>query len=166
MGAQGLSKLEANYVQMGYNIGGIFGSILMGMLLDQMRMATVIKFIYAGILIALCCLSISPTVALLALSAVGCGLFIVGGQSALYGLAAMYYPTEMRGTGVGAAVAIGRIGSFAGPLFAGFLLSLGQSATIVIGSSIPVILIAAISALLLVRKPKQAVQLAHSQSTT
>ncbi|BBF76122.1 putative hydroxycinnamate transporter [Acinetobacter ursingii] len=72
----------------------------------------------------------------------------------------------MRGTGVGAAVAIGRIGSFAGPLFAGFLLSLGQSATIVIGSSIPVILIAAISALLLVRKPKQAVQLAHSQSTT
>jgi hypothetical protein len=36
--------------------------------------------------------------ALLALSAVGCGLFIVGGQSALYGLAAMYYPTEMRGT--------------------------------------------------------------------
>ena len=166
MGAQGLSKLEANYVQMGYNIGGIFGSILMGMLLDQMRIATVIKFIYAGILIALCCLSISPTVALLALSAVGCGLFIVGGQSALYGLAAMYYPTEMRGTGVGAAVAIGRIGSFAGPLFAGFLLSLGQSATIVIGSSIPVILIAAISALLLVRKPKQAVQLAHSQSTT
>ncbi|MBJ9985343.1 3-(3-hydroxy-phenyl)propionate transporter MhpT [Acinetobacter sp. S40] len=166
MGAQGLSKLEANYVQMGYNVGGIFGSILMGMLLDKMRMGSVIKFIYAGILVALCCLSISPTVALLALSAVGCGLFIVGGQSALYGLAAMYYPTEMRGTGVGAAVAIGRIGSFAGPLFAGFLLSLGQSATIVIGSSIPVILIAAISALLLVRKPKQAVQLAHSQSTT
>lgn len=164
MGAQGLSKLEANYVQMGYNIGGIFGSILMGMLLDKMRMSSVIKFIYAGILVALCCLSISPTVALLALSAVGCGLFIVGGQSALYGLAAMYYPTEMRGTGVGAAVAIGRIGSFAGPLVAGFLLSLGQSSTIVIGSSIPIILIAAISALMLVRKPKQAVNLVESPS--
>lgn len=164
MGAQGLSKLEANYVQMGYNIGGIFGSILMGMLLDKMRMSSVIKFIYAGILVALCCLSISPTVALLALSAVGCGLFIVGGQSALYGLAAMYYPTEMRGTGVGAAVAIGRIGSFAGPLVAGFLLSLGQTSTIVIGSSIPIILIAAISALMLVRKPKQAVNLVESPS--
>ncbi|MGH1401906.1 MAG: 3-(3-hydroxy-phenyl)propionate transporter MhpT, partial [Acinetobacter tandoii] len=61
-------------------------------------------------------------------------------------------------------VAVGRIGSFAGPLLAGFLLSLGQSATIVIGSSIPVILIAAISALMLVRKPKQPVQLI--QSTT
>lgn len=164
MGAQGLTKLQANYVQMGYNVGGIFGSILMGMMLDKMRMSFVIKFIYLGILVSLCCLSFSPTVAVLALSAVGCGLFIVGGQSALYGLAAIYYPTEMRGTGVGAAVAVGRIGSFAGPLLAGFLLSLGQSATIVIGSSIPVILIAAISALMLVRKPKQPVQLI--QSTT
>ncbi|TCB66363.1 3-(3-hydroxy-phenyl)propionate transporter MhpT [Acinetobacter sp. ANC 4178] len=164
MGAQGLTKLQANYVQMGYNVGGIFGSILMGTMLDKIRMSFVIKFIYLGILVSLCCLSFSPTVAVLALSAVGCGLFIVGGQSALYGLAAIYYPAEMRGTGVGAAVAVGRIGSFAGPLLAGFLLSLGQSATIVIGSSIPVILIAAISALMLVRKPKQPVQL--MQSTT
>ncbi|MGE8600119.1 MAG: 3-(3-hydroxy-phenyl)propionate transporter MhpT [Acinetobacter calcoaceticus] len=162
MGAQGLSKLQANYVQMGYNVGGILGSILMGVLLDKVRMSFVIKLIYLGILFSLCCLAISPTVALLALAAVGCGLFIVGGQSALYGLAAMYYPTEMRGTGVGAAVAIGRIGSFAGPLMAGFLLSLGQSSTIVIGSSIPVILIAAISALLLVKKPKQPVHLVQS----
>ncbi|KAF0600043.1 3-(3-hydroxy-phenyl)propionate transporter MhpT [Acinetobacter baumannii] len=162
MGAQGLSKLQANYVQMGYNVGGILGSILMGVLLDKLRMSFVIKLIYLGILFSLCCLAISPTVALLTLSAVGCGLFIVGGQSALYGLAAMYYPTEMRGTGVGAAVAIGRIGSFAGPLMAGFLLSLGQSSTIVIGSSIPVILIAAISALLLVKKPKQPVHLVQS----
>ncbi|MFV5623792.1 3-(3-hydroxy-phenyl)propionate transporter MhpT [Acinetobacter baumannii] len=162
MGAQGLSKLQANYVQMGYNVGGILGSILMGVLLDKLRMSFVIKLIYLGILFSLCCLAISPTVALLALSAVGCGLFIVGGQSALYGLAAMYYPTEMRGTGVGAAVAIGRIGSFAGPLMAGFLLSLGQSSTIVIGSSIPVILIAAISTLLLVKKPKQPVHLVQS----
>ncbi len=127
MGAQGLSKLQANYVQMGYNVGGILGSVLMGVLLDKLRMSFVIKLIYLGILFSLCCLAISPTVALLALSAVGCGLFIVGGQSALYGLAAMYYPTEMRGTGVGAAVAIGRIGSFAGPLMAGFYSRLDKA---------------------------------------
>lgn len=157
MGAQGLNETEANYVQIGYNIGGIFGSILMGMMLDKLKMSSVIKFIYVGILFSLCCLAISPTVALLALSAVGCGLFIVGGQSALYGLAAMFYPTAMRGTGVGAAVAIGRIGSFAGPLLAGLLLSFGSSSTMVIGSSIPIILIAAIAALLLVRRKNQTV---------
>ena len=152
MGAQGLSKVEANYVQIGYNVGGIIGSIMMGVMLDRLRMSFVVKLIYAGILFSLCCLAISPSVRLLALSAVGCGVFIVGGQSALYGLAAMFYPTEMRGTGVGAAVAIGRLGSFAGPLLAGLLLSFGSSSTMVIGSSIPMILIAAISALLLVRR--------------
>lgn len=150
MGAQGLSKTEANYVQIGYNLGGILGSILLGYLLDRLKMSVVIKFIYAGILIALCALAFAPSVSLLAISAVACGLFIVGGQSALYGLAAMFYPTQMRGTGVGAAVAVGRIGSFAGPLFAGMLLSLGSSPSMVIGSSIPLIFIAAISALLLV----------------
>ena len=154
MGAQGLGKTEANYVQIGYNVGGIVGSILMGLLLDKIRMSIVIKLIYIGILVSLCCLAISPTVALLVFSAVGCGLFIVGGQSALYGLAAMFYPTEMRGTGVGAAVAVGRIGSFAGPLFAGMLLSLGSSSAMVIGASIPLILMAMIAALFLVRKPK------------
>ncbi len=155
MGTQGLNKIQANYVQMGYNLGGVIGSIIMGILLDKLRMNYVIKFIYMGILLSLCCLAISPSVGLLALSAIGCGLFIVGGQSALYGLAAMFYPTQMRGTGVGAAVAVGRIGSFAGPLLAGVLLSFGSSATVVIGSSIPMILIAAISALFLVRqKPK------------
>lgn len=153
MGAQGIGKAEANYVQIGYNIGGIIGSILMGILLDKIRMSIVIKLIYMGILISLCCLAISSTLALLILSSVGCGLFIVGGQSALYGLAAMFYPTEMRGTGVGAAVAIGRIGSFAGPLFAGMLLSLGSSSAMVIGASIPLILIAMLAALFLVRKP-------------
>ena len=59
----------------------------------------------------------------------------------------------MRGSGVGASVAIGRIGSFVGPLFAGMLLSLGSSATMVISYTIPVIFIAFISALFLVRRP-------------
>lgn len=154
MGAQGLSKIQANYVQIGYNLGGIVGSIMMGMLLDRLRMNFVVKFIYIGILVALCCLAISPTVALLVAAAIGCGIFVVGGQAVLYALAALFYPTEMRGTGVGTAVAVGRIGSFVGPLFAGMLLSIGSSASIVIGASIPVILIAAISALMLVRKPK------------
>lgn len=165
MGAQGLSKNEANYVQIGYNVGGIFGSILMGILLDKLRMSFVIKLIYAGILIALCCLAVSPTVGLLAFAAIACGLFIVGGQSALYGLAARFYPTEMRGTGVGAAVAVGRIGSFAGPLFAGMLLSFGSSSAMVIGASIPMILIAAIAALMLVQKPHPKAQVLSSSTS-
>ncbi len=160
MGAQGLSKLQANYVQMGYNVGGILGSILMGVLLDKLRMSFVIKLIYLGILFSLCCLAISPTVALLALSAVGCGLFIVGGQSALFGC---YVLSNRNAWNWSRCRGCNRAYWFVCRAFNGwFLLSLGQSSTIVIGSSIPVILIAAISALLLVKKPKQPVHLVQS----
>ena len=40
-------------------------------------------------------------------------------QLVLYALAPPSYPTAVRATGVGAAVAIGRLGSVAGPLAAG-----------------------------------------------
>jgi len=82
---------------------------------------------------------------------------VIGCQSILYTLAAKYYPTEMRGTGVGAAVAVGRLGAFAGPLVAGYLLGTGQSEIVVIASSIPMILLAAISALILLRKPEHSI---------
>jgi AAHS family 3-hydroxyphenylpropionic acid transporter len=63
----------------------------------------------------------------------------------------------MRGTGVGAAVAVGRLGAVAGPLVAGYLLGTGQSEIVVIASSIPMILLAALSALVLLRKPDYSV---------
>jgi AAHS family 3-hydroxyphenylpropionic acid transporter len=72
----------------------------------------------------------------------------------LYALAAAYYPTVVRGTGVGAAVAVGRLGSIAGPLLAGQLLAMGQHATTIIGASIPVTIIAALAALLLLKRPR------------
>ncbi|MBF3543251.1 3-(3-hydroxy-phenyl)propionate transporter MhpT, partial [Burkholderia pseudomallei] len=69
---------------------------------------------------------------------------------------ASHYPAAMRGTGVGAAVAAGRIGSVVGPLAAAQLLATGRSGAVVIGASIPVTLLAAAAALLLVRRPPTA----------
>jgi AAHS family 3-hydroxyphenylpropionic acid transporter len=80
------------------------------------------------------------------------GLFLVGGQSVLYALASSLYPTEVRGTGVGAAVAVGRVGSILGPLIAGQLLAIGQGASVLLSASIPLIAIAAIAAWLVVSK--------------
>ena len=44
---------------------------------------------------------------------------------------------------------MGRIGSFIGPLLAGLIFSYNSSSSFVIGSSIPVIIIAAIAAIML-----------------
>ena len=51
------------------------------------------------------------------------GLGIVGGRTAANALAATYYPTDIRSTGVGWALGIGRVGSIVGPLVGGMMLS-------------------------------------------
>ena len=51
------------------------------------------------------------------------GFFLVGGQIGLNAIAGTIYPTDLRSTGVGWALGIGRIGSIAGPVLGGFLLS-------------------------------------------
>src|ERR1700761_4264895 len=60
---------------------------------------------------------------LLLLLAFFVGFFLVGGQIGLNSIAGTVYPTDVRATGVGWALGIGRIGSIAGPVLGGFLIS-------------------------------------------
>ena len=55
------------------------------------------------------------------------GFFLLGANYALYGVAAMYYPQDIRGTGSGASVAVGRIGSIIGPSLAGVIVGISGS---------------------------------------
>jgi AAHS family 4-hydroxybenzoate transporter-like MFS transporter len=54
-----------------------------------------------------------------------CGVFVSGGFFMLYPPAVRFYPTDMRATGVGAAVAFGRIGNTVSPTVAGLMLGAG-----------------------------------------
>jgi AAHS family 4-hydroxybenzoate transporter-like MFS transporter len=51
------------------------------------------------------------------------GFCVVGGQIAANALAAGFYPTSVRATGVGWALGVGRVGSIIGPLVGGILLA-------------------------------------------
>ena len=73
----------------------------------------------------------------------------MGANYSLYGVAAAYYPTAMRGTGSGASVAVGRVGAVVGPMLAGMLLSQGLSAIQVILAMVPAAAIAGVSVFLL-----------------
>jgi AAHS family 4-hydroxybenzoate transporter-like MFS transporter len=53
------------------------------------------------------------------------GLFVIGSQFGMNALAAAFYPTSMRVTGIGWALGIGRIGSILGPVIGGIVLARG-----------------------------------------
>lgn len=145
--SRGLTRVQAGVVQMMFNIGGGIGAIVIAGLMDRIGKRPVVVGMYVGIAAALLALAGATGSVSMACGGLLAGLFLVGGQSVLYALAGAAYPTQVRGTGVGAAVAVGRIGSMVGPLIAGQLLALGQSASMLVLSSIPLIVIAAIGAL-------------------
>jgi AAHS family 3-hydroxyphenylpropionic acid transporter len=145
----GLSMQNASNIQVAYQVGGVCGVLILGWLLSNIKLRSVVIMIYIGILIGLSALTLSKSLTALILASGISGFFITGGQSALYALAARAYSKSMRGTGVGVAVAMGRIGSFVGPLLAGVIFSYNSNSSFVIGSSIPVILIAGAAAILL-----------------
>ncbi|RQU91375.1 3-(3-hydroxy-phenyl)propionate transporter MhpT [Burkholderia cenocepacia] len=154
MASRGLDRAHVGLVQIAFNVGAGLGALGIGAALDRMRASRVVGGMYVGIVLSLAALAAAPGFWSLAAAAFAAGMFVVGGQSVLYALSAIYYPTAMRGTGVGAAVAVGRLGSVVGPLAAATLLAAGRSAPVVIGASIPVTLVAAFAAFVLIRRPQ------------
>ena len=57
------------------------------------------------------------------------GFTLSGGYTGLYAVAAKIYPIEIRSTGVGWAIGLGRSGAVIGPGVAGFMLAAGLSVT-------------------------------------
>jgi hypothetical protein len=68
-----------------------------------------------------------------------------GGFNALYPIAARVYPDEVRATGIGWAMGIGRIGAFTGPLIGGWALAAKLPLVAVFGIFCVPLLIAAFS---------------------
>jgi AAHS family 3-hydroxyphenylpropionic acid transporter len=66
-----------------------------------------------------------------------CGVFIAGAQIILFALQPLYYRSAIRGTGVGVAVAVRRLGSVVGPQFAGGLLAGGSGSAAVSLAIVP-----------------------------
>ena len=86
------------------------------------------------------------------------GFFLLGANYALYGVAPVYYPGSARGTGSGASVAVGRVGSILGPLLAGVLIKRGVSATDVVYYMVPVAAVAGAAVLALSFRKTQSPQ--------
>lgn len=104
-------------------LGGIVGGLAIAFMVDKGRAVPALVCAYGIATCALAAFLVVPPdpaawSALLLL--LGCG--VSGTQFALYALGAAAYPTTIRATGLGWAVAVGRTGAIAGPLAGAFLL--------------------------------------------
>jgi AAHS family 4-hydroxybenzoate transporter-like MFS transporter len=143
--AAGLSVELAVITATALQVGGVVGTLVMARLMDRGNPYVVLgcAFFLAAVLIAGIG-SAGASIALLIPAIFGAGFCVVGAQIGSNALAATFYPTAIRSTGVGWALGIGRIGSIVGPVLGGLMLSAGwHTPTIFLIGALPVLVASA-----------------------
>ena len=140
--AKGGGRAAAPLASLSFNLASVAGALLIGWLVDRFSLRWPLTVAYAGLAIALVALSRSDTLAQMLVLSGAAGFCVLGANFALYGLAPTYYSPETRGTGSGASIAVGRVGSITGPLLAGLLLGGGISASGVVAYLVPMAVVA------------------------
>jgi len=137
----GFTRTEASIASVCFNVSGGLGAMLLGRVHAGRHRRRWVVITYVGMAAALTAVSGVGADFRIAVIACACaGVFIIGAQLILFALAPLYYQFNMRGTGVGAAVALGRLGSVVGPLFAGGLLARGGGSATVLLAVIPFVI--------------------------
>ncbi len=124
----GVSLKTASLVTMMFQIGGTVGAILLGWLMDKFNPHYVLAITYASAAIFIAAVgSLTGSPWLLGLTIFAAGFCVSGSQVGANALAASFYPTDCRATGVSWANGVGRIGSVIGSVGGGAMLSLNLS---------------------------------------
>jgi benzoate transport len=119
----GLPLAQAIYAGATYNLGAFIGTAAIGwiaigyplnrVISSYLSLAAVAMLIFGGIVMP---------VALTLIMALIIGVTVQGGFNGFWALAAKLYPAEIRSTGVGWALGVGRIGAVLGPIVGGLMV--------------------------------------------
>jgi MFS transporter, AAHS family, 4-hydroxybenzoate transporter len=121
--------------QAGYGIGtsvlvgtmeqlaGMIGGLTLGFLVQRFGFVSVLTTCFAIACVDIALIGL-PGLSLTGLFVVVflAGYGVAGGQTAINALSATYYPTDLRSTGIGAGLGVGRIGAIIGPVVGGILM--------------------------------------------
>ncbi len=114
------------------NAGTITGGVCLGYCVDKVGAYKILPVNYlAAAVFTLLIGYFSSMLIPVAILVFFAGFCVGGGQIVANGLAATYYPVEIRSTGVGWAFGFGRVGAIIGPIIGGLLLSLGFDTVVV-----------------------------------
>jgi MFS transporter, AAHS family, 4-hydroxybenzoate transporter len=131
-------------------VGGVVGAFALGSIIDRFSFRALALVYFAAVFAVDAIGQFGHSAILVTLAIFAAGFCIVGGQIAANALAAAFYPTSVRATGIGWALGIGRVGSIIGPLVGGVLLA-EKSAEVVFLTAAGAALCAALAAFSLSR---------------
>jgi AAHS family 4-hydroxybenzoate transporter-like MFS transporter len=132
-------------------VGGVVGTFALGSVIDRFSFRA-LALVYLMAVFAVGAIGqLGHSVVFVTMAIFAAGFCIVGGQIAANALAATFYPTSIRSTGVGWALGIGRVGSIVGPLVGGALLTMKWSTGSVFMAAATAALCAALAAFSLSR---------------
>lgn len=123
--ATGIALELAIYAGAVFNLGAFFGICLQGWLsLTFGLQRTIAVFMFAAALFMLLFGFVAESWLVLLMFGL-IGFTVQGGFVGLYAVAARLYPAELRNTGIGWAIGLGRFGAVVGPIAGGYLIAAG-----------------------------------------
>ena len=133
------------------NAGGVVGGLLMGYFAGLFGLRRLSSAFMVLLFISVAVFSFAEAdVPIMAALVAIIGFFMIGVIASLYALVAAMYPPQVRNTGTGLAIGIGRFGAIAGPYLGGVLIAAGWSRP---AYCIALALPALVAAMLVVRVP-------------
>jgi MFS family permease len=128
----GYSASSAGGVLVWANVGMLTGSILFGLLSSRIATRKLMSFalVMSSVMIYIFGKGYSE-LAQLSMVAGITGFFINGGVVGLYALLAEYYPDNLRASGTGFSIGVGRGGAALSPIAAGVLFTAGYGLSVV-----------------------------------
>jgi AAHS family 4-hydroxybenzoate transporter-like MFS transporter len=142
MRSAGFSTQTSVLIGATLQLAGTVGAFALGWAVHRIGFVPVLAtgFLVACVNVALIGqpgLTVLPMFIVVALAGWG----IVGGQAGINAMSATFYPTDLRATGVGAGLGMGRMGAIIGPWVAGQLLSLHWSSQqLFLAAAVPALL--------------------------
>lgn len=149
--SKGFTGRSASAILTAFSLSAAAASIVAGLISDTYHRRLAVVVSVCLLLCSLYYFAVLPPylpLAMLAGTALGAG--VASCQSILYGLAPQIYQHHVRGTGVGLAVGMARLGSIVGPLLAGISIASGRTVTEVLIEIMPIAFAGGLASFLLV----------------
>lgn len=118
----GMPFAWATYAGMALNLGALTGVIAMGLTASTIGpRKTILIFLLIAFAIMLAYANLDLTYTIMFVLIFFIGFFVQGGFNTFFPIATHVYPSDIRATGVGLAMGVGRFGAILGPLLFGIL---------------------------------------------